>query len=116
MTTTHPSPTLFAVPRNVIAALPWEPVPGSPDVTHKVVYTTGTTVAGLLRLAPGAREVPHLHVDGEHHLWVIAGTVYIDDTELTADSYIHVPGRLRHTLSDGGAGSLVFYVFCPSEY
>lgn len=111
--TTHPSPTLFAVPRSVIGALPWEHVAGSTGVEHKVLYTTGSTVAGLLRLAPNAAEVTHLHLDGEHHLWVLGGSVVVDDTELVADSYLHVPARLRHTLRDAGMGSLLFYVYAP---
>ena len=111
--TTTPMPTLFLVPRDTVANLAWEPLPGSPHVDNKVLYTTGTHVAGLLRLHPGAREVTHVHVHGEHHIWVLAGSVWIDDTELKADSYLHVPARLSHTIEDGGVGSLLFYVFCP---
>lgn len=79
----------------------------------KVLYDAGDTVAGLLRLHPGAREVSHVHLHGERHLWVLAGRVLVDETEFAADSYVHVPPMLRHTVQDGGEGSLLFYVFCP---
>jgi quercetin dioxygenase-like cupin family protein len=113
--TTVPSPTLFAVPRPTVSALPWEPFTGSPGVSHKVLYTTGRTVAGLLKLAPGAEEISHVHMEGEHHIWVLAGAVVVDDTELVAESYLHVPERLTHAVRDGGTGSLLFYVFTPAS-
>lgn len=115
MTTTHPSPTLFAVPRDRVAELVWDTLPAGVGVKTKVLYTSGRSGAGLMRLAPGARELTHLHVDGEHHLWVLAGTLRVDDTLLDAGSYVHVPAHLAHTVEDGGTGSTAFYVFCPSE-
>ena len=113
--TTHPSPTLFLVPQPRVADLPWEPLVGSVGVEHKVLYDAGGTVAGLLRLHAGAHEISHLHLHGEHHLWVLAGEICIDDTELPADSYLHVPAGLRHTIKDCGQGSLLFYAFCPAD-
>lgn len=112
--TTHPSPTLFLVPRQRLVDLPWEPFPGAEGVVHKVLYRDDRTVAGLLRLHPGTHEPKHLHIHGEHHLWVLGGSVTVDDTVLPADSYLHVPGRLNHRLADMGAGSLLFYVFCAT--
>lgn len=115
MTTTHPSPTLYLVPRQRIADLAWEKFPGSSGVEHRVLYRDEGTVAGLLRLHPGAGELTHLHLHGEHHLWVLGGTVSVDDTTLPADSYMHVPSRLTHRVVDTGAGSLLFYVFCATD-
>ena len=111
----YPTPTLFLMsPRN-IDELPWEQLPGSSGVETKVVYDAGTTVAGLLRLRPGAGEVRHLHLHGDHHWWLLTGKVVIDDTELVTGSYLHVPARLNHTVRDCGPGSLLFFVFSPSE-
>lgn len=110
--TTHPMPTLFLVPRKRVSELPWEPLPGTNGVEHRVLYEDGNTVAGLLRLHGGAGELTHLHLHGEHHLWVLDGDVTIDDTNLPADSYLHVPSRLTHRIADTGGGSLLFYVFC----
>jgi len=106
--------TLFLVPRQRVGELPWETVPGNGNVEHRVLYRDDRTVAGLLRLRPGAGELKHLHLHGEHHLWVLGGSVSVDDTELPADSYLHVPARLTHRISDTGGGSLLFYVFCAT--
>ena len=110
MTTTTPT-TLFLVPRQRVGELPWEPLPSDGRVEHRVLYQDGRTVAGLLRMRPGAGELKHLHLHGEHHLWVLGGTVSVDDTVLPADSYLHVPAGLTHRITDTGAGSLLFYVF-----
>lgn len=111
MTTTYPSPTLFLVPDSHVADLPWEPLPASPGVEHKVLYTDGGAVAGLMRLTAGTHELTHAHVHGEHHLWVLSGSIVIDETALPAGSYVHVPDRLSHSIRDGGEGSLLFYVY-----
>ncbi|MGB8650766.1 MAG: cupin domain-containing protein [Mycobacteriales bacterium] len=108
---TIPTPTLYAMPQEAVDALAWEPLAGNTGVSHKVIFLGDGVVAGLLRLAPGAKEVPHLHSDGEHHVWVLRGTVVADDTELSAGSYLHVPQRLLHTMRDAGEGSQLFYVF-----
>ena len=111
---TGPTPTLFLVPRQRVGELAWQPFVGGHGVENRVLYDAGKTVAGLLRLHPGAAEVSHVHIEGEHHLWILAGTVRVDDTDLPADSYVHVPSHLPHRIVDAGQGSLMFYVFCPS--
>jgi hypothetical protein len=98
-----------------VAELPWERFPGTEGVEHRILYRDDHTVAGLLRLHPGAGELTHVHLHGEHHLWVLGGSVTLDDTVLATDSYLHVPSRLSHRLVDLGAGSLLFYVFCASR-
>lgn len=113
--TTHPSPTLFALSTAMVDDLPWEKFVGVPDIDHKMLYLADGVVAGLLRLRPGARELAHMHVHGEHHMWVLSGTVVVDDTELPEGSYLHVPSRLGHSVRDGGSGSLAFYVFVPTD-
>jgi len=113
--TTHPSPTLFAVPRERVSDLPWDDMPAGVHVATKLLYTTGRASAGLMRFQPGSRELTHQHVSGEHHLWVLSGTIRIEGTELPAGSYVHVPAHLAHTVEDGGSGSTAFFVFCPAE-
>ena len=108
---TIPTPTLFAVPSAVIDQLPWQPMPGCDGIVNKVVYSDDRVVAGLLRLRPAARESAHLHEHGQHHVWVLEGTVTIDETELPKGSFLHVPEQLVHAMSDSGAGSLLFYLY-----
>lgn len=113
--TTHPSPTLYALPRERVDDLPWDDLPAGVRVTTKLLYTCEGVNAGLLRMQPGARELTHQHVSGEHHLWVLSGTLRIDDTELPAGSYVHVPAHLQHSVEDGGTGSSAFFVFYPAD-
>lgn len=113
--TTHPTPTLFAVPRSRIEELPWETFSAGSGIARKVLYTYGDSTAGLLRLAPGAHELTHLHHAGEHHLWVLSGEMRVDGTLLPAGSYLHVPSHLQHSIEDAGVGSLAFYVYSPAD-
>jgi len=113
--TTHPSPTLFAVPPERVAELVWDDLPAGRHVAMKVLYRTEGASAGLLRMQPGARELTHQHVSGEHHLWVLSGKLRVDDTDLPAGSYVHVPAHLTHSVVDAGSGSTAFFVFCPAE-
>ena len=109
--TSGSAPEVLAVPREAVDRLPWEPLAGSPSVTTKVICTADEDVAGLLRLAPGAQEARHLHGSGEHHVWVLSGTVLVEGDPLPAGSYLHVPRGVLHDLRDAGAGSTLFYVF-----
>jgi uncharacterized RmlC-like cupin family protein len=104
-------PTVFLAPPDVVDGMPWQPLPGCHGISTKLVCDADGAVAGLLRLQPGAREVAHLHGHGSHHLWVLSGTVVVEDTPLPAGSYLHVPAGLLHDLRDAGEGSQVLYVF-----
>ena len=104
-------PGLTALDPEQVAAIAWEPCDGWPGVEQKVLSRSPGLVLGLLRLAPGAREVPHLHGAGEHHVWVLEGQVRTPDAVLPSGSYVHVrPGTL-HQLSDAGAGSTLLFAY-----
>jgi mannose-6-phosphate isomerase-like protein (cupin superfamily) len=108
-------PAPFTLPKEVVDSLPWEPLAGCTGVINKTVYRAGDVVAGLVWMRPGAAETPHLHGHGQHHVWVLEGTIRIGETELPAGSYLHVPEGLLHAVRDAGDGSLVFYVFTASR-
>lgn len=108
---TRPSPTHCLVPSEVLDRMPWQPLPGCDGVSTKIIAEVDGDVVGLLRLRPGAREVPHLHGHGSHHLWVLSGGVVTEWTPLLEGSYAHVPPGLVHDLRDAGDGSTLFYVF-----
>lgn len=113
--TTRSVPTVYAAPHDVVDRLPWQPLPGCVGVSTKLVCDVDGDVAGLLRLLPGAKEVPHVHGHGSHHLWVLSGGVVVEDTPLPAGSYLHVPAGLVHELRDAGDGSTLFYVFSRDQ-
>jgi quercetin dioxygenase-like cupin family protein len=94
-----------------VRALPWSACPGWPGVEQKLLSSRPGLVVGLLRLAPGARELPHVHGNGEHHLWVLDGSVRSQEGLLPKGSYLHVRTGTLHQLSDIGGGSTLLFVF-----
>ena len=90
--TTHPSPTLYLIPRQRLTDVPWERFPGTDGVEHRVLYRDATSVAGLLRLHPGAGELTHLHL---HYARTIALEELADIAALSV-SGLHRLFR-RHT-------------------
>ncbi len=94
----------------------WQEFQGKRDAHIKELYATQGCTAGLLRLQPGAHEVPHRHVSGGHHLWVLEGAIEVDGAQLDAGSYVHVPHGVAHTLRNVGDGACVlFFVYERAE-
>jgi len=114
--TSHPSPTLFAVDHHRVQELDWASFPAGDGVRQKALYTDGPVTAGLLLFGPDARELTHMHRDGEHHIWVLRGSLLVDETRLEAGSYLHVPSHLWHSITAGAAGCQAFYVYCPTGH
>jgi hypothetical protein len=54
-------------------ALAWHPFEALEGVEYKLLWRSGQSVAGILRIAPGSSMSPHAHVRSHHHMWVIAG-------------------------------------------
>ena len=115
MTLTRPSPVPVLLPEQLIDALRWEPLPGSVGVRVKQICSGPGWASGLLQLAPGGSEAMHTHPDGEHHLWVLSGSVRTEDTHLGVSSYLHIPAQLRHQLRDEGNGCTLFYVYVETS-
>lgn len=90
---------------------PWEPFAGMPHVHVKYLLSVPGSVAGLMRLEPGAHEVPHLHVGGQHHVWVVDGAVHFDGMRLDAGSYVHVPQDTTHAMRADAEGCTFFFVY-----
>lgn len=110
MTLTRPSPVPILLPEQRIDAMPWEPLPGSQGARLKQVCTGPGWSTGLLQLSPGAKESAHVHPSGEHHMWVLSGTVRVEGTHLGTGSYLHIAAGLRHHLEDEGNGCTLYYV------
>ncbi|HWD42504.1 MAG TPA: hypothetical protein VHM23_02070, partial [Actinomycetota bacterium] len=100
-------------PREV-AALPWRPFAALSGVRDRLLWQdpAGKSLAGLLHLDPGARVLPHIHLQAVHHLWVVSGSCTIDGRTLDAGSYGLVPAGRTHGIEQvGRAGCLLFYVY-----
>lgn len=90
---------------------PWLPLPDAPGVTYKALWRAGRSVAGLMRLAPGAGVAPHSHDHAHHHVWVVKGSCRVLGHEVTAGSYAHIPAGVEHGVSAGPAGCTFFYIY-----
>ena len=100
-----------------IDAMPWYPLHDLPGVDQKVLWQSGETVVGLIRLQPGAVRPPHTHLAAHHHMYVAEGSVRIAGHALTAGAYVHIPPGKEHGMHDvGPAGCLVFYTHRPVDY
>ena len=86
-----------------IEAMSWEPVPGCPGVTDKVLWRFEDFVQALIRYEPGATSPGRPHFAAHHHLWVVSGSARVAGRPLGAGSYMHVPPRTLHPVTDVGS-------------
>lgn len=99
------------VPASDVEARPWLPLPDSPGVTYKALWRAGRSVAGLMRLAPGAGVAPHTHDHAHHHVWVVAGSCRVLGHDVGAGSYAHIPAGVEHAVAAGPDGCTFFYIY-----
>jgi mannose-6-phosphate isomerase-like protein (cupin superfamily) len=94
----------------VIDAREWEAMPhlGS-GVDYKELWRSGSSTAGVMRLAVAGRVDEHTHREAEHHLWVQSGCVEVRGEILGPSSYAHVPPGLRHGMSNRGSEPATFF-------
>lgn len=96
--------------------LPWEPLKDLDGVSCKVLWRSGDTAVGLIRVEAGAEKPAHVHYGAHHHIWVVAGSATMVGRPLTAGSYVYVPPGVQHEVTDVGADGCTFlYTFRPIE-
>ncbi|MGD9705943.1 MAG: hypothetical protein AB7Q42_21015 [Acidimicrobiia bacterium] len=97
---------------DAIAAIPPVPLGSIDGVTHRVLWTDGTSIAGVLTVEARHRLGAHTHHLNHHHLWVLEGRALVLGTEVGPGSYVHIPSGVEHdidaTTSDG---CTVFYLY-----
>ena len=92
-----------------ISALPWRVFHAiGVGVEHKVLWESGDSMAGVMRIAAGGQVDEHVHRLAHHHLWVTEGTVQLLGRSLGPGSYAHVPAGVAHRLVNGGDGPATF--------
>ena len=106
-THTTQAATGFVLDAAAIDGLPWEPLPGL-DVVHKVLWRSGDSMAGLMRLEPGQAIESHAHRRAHHHVWIVEGTCSIGGRPVAASTYAHVPAGEDHAIADVGADGCSF--------
>lgn len=91
-------PVATLVTRAAADALAWHPLEEYEGVEYKLLWRSGGSVAGLMRIAPDGEVTPHAHVRSHHHLWVTDGTVDVLDQEVGPGTYVHIPAGVDHSI------------------
>ena len=99
-----------------VDAIAWEPLRGLPGVAHKVLWKSGDTVLGLMRLEPGAENPAHVHHGAHHHILVTQGSATMMGTVVKEGSYLYIPPDVSHDVVEvGPAGCTFLYTYRPVE-
>jgi hypothetical protein len=85
-----------------VAALEWLPFPGHEGVEYKLLWRSGWSVAGLMRIQAGASLRPHEHAGAHHHLWVQDGHAEVLGRPVGPGSYLHIPAGVLHGIAGVG--------------
>lgn len=97
-------------------SLAWHPLEPFAGVEYKLLWRSGKSVAGLMRIAPGGELAPHAHVRSHHHLWVIDGTAEMLGEKVGPGTYAHVPAGVEHGIEHvGEAGCTLLYLYLRDE-
>jgi quercetin dioxygenase-like cupin family protein len=109
MTTTTSEPVVLN--SDAIAALPSAPL-GPPGVTHRILWQTDESMAGVLTIEAGHRLGEHAHRVNHHHLWVLAGRASVLGNELGPGGYAHIPSGVDHDIdATATEGCTVYYLY-----
>ncbi len=97
-------------------ALPWQPLNPYDGVDYKLLWRSGSSVAGLMRIAPSAMVTPHAHVASQHHMWVVDGSVEMLHEVVGPGTYVHIPAGVDHSLrAVGDRPATVLYLYLREE-
>ncbi len=109
-TATTPQPVVLSA--EAIAALPITAFGPLPGVTHRELWRTDTSMAGILTVEPGHHLGRHTHRANHHHMWVLEGRAVILGTEVGPGTYVHIPSGVQHDIEAATTdGCTVFYLY-----
>jgi quercetin dioxygenase-like cupin family protein len=110
METTASKPVVLSP--DAIAALPVEGLGSIQGVTHRVLWRTDTSMAGVMTVEAGHHLGAHAHRVNHHHMWVLDGKATILGSELGPGSYVHIPQGVEHDIDATTTdGCTVFYLY-----
>jgi mannose-6-phosphate isomerase-like protein (cupin superfamily) len=99
-----------------LAALPWEDLRGIDGATHKVLWQSGATVIGLIRVEAGSHKPEHTHHGAHHHMFITKGSCVMLGQRVEEGSYVYVPPGVPHAVDDvGPEGVEFFYTYRPVD-
>jgi oxalate decarboxylase/phosphoglucose isomerase-like protein (cupin superfamily) len=95
-----------------IEALEWLAFPDADGVQYKLLWRSGWSVAGIMRLDRGAVLAAHTHQGAHHHMWVLSGEAEMLGRTVTAGCYVHVPIGVEHGIAAvGPEGFSMLYLY-----
>jgi len=101
---------------DAMAAMPWEPLPGLPGATHKVLWQSGDVVIGMIRVEAGSAKPEHTHHGAHHHMFITHGSCTMLGRHVEEGAYVYVPPGVAHAVDDVGPdGVEFFYTYRPLE-
>jgi quercetin dioxygenase-like cupin family protein len=111
-TTTMP----LVLTAETVSELPVERLGDLPGVTHRVLWRTETSMAGVMTVSAGHRLGTHRHRVNHHHLWVLEGRATILGEEVGPGAYAHIPKGVDHDIdATATGGCTVFYLYLPAD-
>lgn len=98
-----------------IEGMPWTtPMPG---VHQKILWQSGDTTLGLMKVDAGHENPEHVHHAAHHHIWVLAGDATMVGKHVGAGSYVYIPPTVAHAVTEVGPdGCTFFYTYRPLEH
>ena len=110
METSNPRPVVIT--GSEVEALPSKRLSHTAGVTHRVLWESGASMAGVMDVEAGHRLGRHAHRANHHHIWVLSGRATILDVEVGPGSYVHVPAGVTHDIDATATdGCSVFYLY-----
>lgn len=111
-----PRPHATLVTSRAAEALTWRPLEPYEGVDYKLLWRSGKSVAGLMRIDAGAIVARHAHVRSHHHMWVVDGAVEMLGEVVGPGAYAHIPARVDHELrAVGGRAATVLYLYLRDD-
>lgn len=110
------APVATVVTRAEAEERPWHPLEQYEGVDYKLLWRSGKSVAGLMRIAPGGSVSPHAHVRSHHHIWVVEGDAEMMGQRVGPGGYVHIPAGVDHGISDVSPdGCTVLYLYLRDD-
>ena len=97
-----------------IQGIPGQPLGAVQGTEHRVLWSDGKAMAGVLTVQAEHELGAHTHRENQHHFWVLSGQAEVLGETVGAGSYVHVPPGVEHNVDATGTdGCTVFYLYLP---
>lgn len=98
-----------------IDGMDWEDV--LPGVHQKVLWRSGDTSLGLMKVDTGHENPEHAHHAAHHHILILDGECTMLGKHVGPGSYVYIPPTVPHAVADVGPdGCTFFYTYRPLEH